>query len=35
MLCYKLLKLINAAAMGLRQPVSSVRQAIVFWASWR
>lgn len=29
-LCYKLLKLINAAAMGIRQPVSSIKQAIVF-----
>ncbi|MGB9712501.1 MAG: EAL and HDOD domain-containing protein [Dissulfurimicrobium sp.] len=28
-LCYKLLKVVNVAAVGLRQPVSSVKQAIV------
>lgn len=28
-LCYKLLKVINAAAIGLRQPVSSVKQAVL------
>ncbi|MDA8162412.1 MAG: EAL domain-containing protein [Desulfobacteraceae bacterium] len=28
-LCYKLLRVINAAAIGLRQPISSIKQAIL------